>query len=138
MIVAIIFRSTTILVLAGFLLSGCSDMGTDPAPSNSQNPPPQSQELSFQNDVRPIFQSFGCTSCHGSSGGLTVTSVAQLLKGGDHGTAVVAGKPESSLLIAKLSSSPPFGNRMPQGGPYLPDSTVQKIRLWIAQGAKDN
>jgi len=117
---------------------GCSDMGTDPSTPTSQNSPVQTQEVSFQNHVRPIFQSFGCASCHGGSGGLTVTTVAQLLKGGDHGPAIVAGKPESSILISKLSASPPFGSRMPQGGPYLADSVAQVVRLWITQGAKDN
>jgi hypothetical protein len=69
---------------------------------------------------------------------LFVNSVAQLLRGGDHGPAVVAGKADTSNLVRKLSSTPPFGDRMPQGGPYLPDSTLQVIKLWINQGAKDN
>ena len=128
------------LALTMLIISGCSDKGSSPVAADppTTTPPQQTLDVSFQTHVRPIFQSFGCTSCHGGSGGLTVTSVAQLLNGGDHGPAIVAGKPESSVLISKLSANPPFGSRMPQGGPYLPDSTVQKIRLWIAQGAKDN
>lgn len=117
---------------------GCSDLGTDPSTPTSQNSPVQTQEVSFQNHVRPIFQSFECTSCHGGSGGLTVTTVTQLLSGGNHGPAIVAGKSESSTLITKLSARPPFGSRMPQGGPYLPDSTIQIIARWINQGAKNN
>ena len=67
-----------------------------------------------------------------------MTTAALLLKGGDHGPAVIAGKSESSILIAKLQANPGFGSRMPQGGPYLPDSTIQIIARWINQGAKNN
>jgi len=122
------------------MIAGCSDMGSasvDPEPLKTP-PPTQTGEVSFANQVSPIFQRYGCYGCHGGSGGLFVTSVAQLLRGGDHGPAVVPGKADSSNLVRKLSAAPPFGDRMPQGGPYLPDSTIQVIRFWINQGAKDN
>ena len=127
-------------VLVTFFLSGCSDMGSAPAAPNQVTTPPlaQGSDVSFAGQVAPIFQRYGCYGCHGGSGGLFVTSVAQLLRGGDHGPAVIAGKADTSVLVRKLSSTPPFGDRMPQGGPYLPDSTLQVIRLWINQGAKDN
>lgn len=119
----------------------CQDMGSEPV-ANIQPPPPPppppAQEVSFQSNIKPIFQSYGCNGCHGGSGGLFVQTVAQLLKGGDHGPALVAGKADSSNIIKKLSPTPPFGDRMPQGGPYLPDSTLQTIRTWINQGAKNN
>ena len=121
--------------------TGCSDIGSAPvAPDSSvSNPPPQDgQNVSFQSQISPIFQRYGCYGCHGGSGGLFVTSVGQLLRGGDNGAAVIAGKADSSNLVRKLSSSVPFGDRMPQGGPFLADSTLQTIRLWINQGAKDN
>ena len=65
-------------------------------------------------------------------------TVAQLLQGGVDGPAVISGKADASVIIKKLSANPPFGDRMPQGGPYLPDSTMQVIKDWINQGAKDN
>jgi hypothetical protein len=90
------------------------------------------------NDVRPILARYGCISCHGGNGGLFVGTVEQLRQGGQHGPAVTPGNAAGSLIIQKLSSIPPFGDRMPQGGPYLPDSTVQVIRNWITEGALDN
>lgn len=120
---------------------GCSDMGSAPvAPDTSVNngPPDQGQTVSFQNHITPIFQRYGCFGCHGGSGGLFVATVPQLLRGGDHGASVIAGNADASNLVRKLASAPPFGDRMPQGGPYLPDSTLQTIRLWVNQGAKDN
>ena len=44
----------------------------------------------------------------------------------------------TAILIKKLSAAPPFGSRMPQGGPNLPDSTVTVLRNWINQGALNN
>ncbi len=127
--------------MAALILAGCSDMGSAPVAADDLTttpPSPQGQAVSFANQVSPIFQRYGCSGCHGGSGGLFVATVAQLLRGGDHGPAVVPGKADTSNLVRKLSPAPPFGDRMPQGGPYLADSTIQTIKLWINQGAKDN
>ena len=94
--------------------------------------------VSFSSDILPIFVQKGCASCHGGSGGLFVGSVAQLLQGGDHGPAIVPGNADASHIVQKLSSTPPFGSRMPLGGPYLPTSTIQVIKDWINQGALNN
>ncbi len=125
------------LFLAVGLMSGCSDNGTAPDQPPATTPP-TGQGISFSTRVLPILARHGCTGCHGGTSGLTVGTVAGLLNGGNHGPAVVPGKADSSLIVRKLSSSPPFGARMPQGGPYLPDSTVQVIRTWIDEGAKNN
>lgn len=95
-------------------------------------------QLSFLRDVRPIFLIKNCINCHGGGVGLYVGTVAQLLQGGTSGPAIVPGSADSSLLIQKLSPNPPFGERMPQYGPYLPDSLDLIIKTWINQGAKDN
>jgi hypothetical protein len=130
-----------VFVAAALVLAGCSDQGSNPANADTSVPPSTTSEstsVSFQTQIKPIFQRYGCASCHGGSGGLFVQSVAQLLQGGTDGPAVTPGKADNSLIIRKLSSTPPFGDRMPQGGPYLPDNTVQVIKDWINQGAKDN
>ena len=49
---------------------------------------------------------------------------------------VAAGNPSDSYLIRKLEGAPGIvGSRMPLGGPFLPQSTIDSIRLWIANGA---
>jgi len=93
--------------------------------------------VSFSSNILPIFLRNGCLSCHGGLGGLEVGTVAQLLRGGDHGPVIVPGNAAASHIIQKLSPNPPFGERMPLGG-SLPDSTVQVIRNWINQGAHNN
>jgi len=120
------------LSLCLWLLSGCNSSMTDPTV------PAPSGGTSFRSAVLPILRTNRCETCHGGTSGLTVGTVAGLLHGGDHGPAVLPGNADSSLIIRKLSPSPPFGSRMPLGGPYLPDSTVAVIRAWINEGAKDN
>jgi hypothetical protein len=125
-----------VVLVAAIFTPGCSDKGDNPM---AVNPPPQTGgQISFLQNVRPILQQYGCISCHGGSGGLVVGTVAQLMQGGDHGPAVVPNNADGSNIVKKISPNPPFGDRMPQGGPYLPDSTIQKIKDWINQGAKDN
>ena len=116
------------------LLAGCKDSGTEPEPAT----PPSAATVSFSQQVLPILSAKGCTGCHGGSGGLIVGTVADLLKGGNHGPAVVAGDGAGSNLVKKLISPPPFGQRMPLGGSQLPDSTINVIKTWINEGAKNN
>src|SRR5512140_3117363 len=127
------------LVLAGSLIiAGCHDLGTAPELTSTTppSPPPSEGTLTYSANILPVLQQRGCISCHGGSGNLVVGSVAQLLQGGLHGPAIVPGNGAGSNIIKKLSPNPPFGDRMPQGGPYLPDSTIQMIKSWIDQGAK--
>ena len=48
--------------------------------------------VSFATDIIPVFIHSGCYACHGGSGGLFVHTVAELLQGGQHGPAIVAGE----------------------------------------------
>jgi len=97
-------------------------------------------QVSFSQDVRPLLVQFGCTGCHGGTSGLTVGTVAGLLAGGiqSQGPVVIPGDGAGSILVRKISPSPPFGSRMPQGGPFMPDASIVIIRTWIDQGALNN
>jgi hypothetical protein len=49
---------------------------------------------------------------------------------------VAAGNPNDSYLVRKLEGAPGIvGSRMPLGGPFLAQTTIDSIRLWIASGA---
>jgi hypothetical protein len=48
---------------------------------------------------------------------------------------VIPGNPNASFIIQKLEGTQTLGDRMPDFGPYLPQSTIDVIRLWIANGA---
>jgi hypothetical protein len=116
---------------------GCKDMGTE-IPAQTVPVPPSGGTISFASDVLPILNDAGCTGCHGGNGGLTVATVPQLLAGGNHGPAIVPGNADSSNLVRKLLTPPPFGSRMPLGRSPLPDASIAVIKSWINQGAKNN
>jgi len=95
--------------------------------------------ISFKNDVLPVFQTKGCTGCHGGTNQLYVDSYAHLMLGNSlHGPVVTPDSGEQSVIIKKLRGTAGFGVRMPYGGPYLDDATIATISLWITQGALNN
>ncbi len=99
--------------------------------------PFKSRTISYGTRVNPVFQS-NCVGCHGGTAGLFVDTYAHLLSGtSSNGPVVSPGNGEGSYLIRKLRGTAP-GSRMPQGGPYLPDETINKISTWIQQGAANN
>ncbi|MFV1883077.1 MAG: T9SS type A sorting domain-containing protein [Balneola sp.] len=94
-------------------------------------------QVDYASQIQPIFNA-SCTSCHGGSGGLTLTSFSTLMSsvGSNYGSnIVVPGNPDGSGLVDKIEPSPQFGSRMPQGGPFLSQSEINLIRTWIAEGA---
>ena len=59
----------------------------------------------FEKDIRPIFKTH-CFQCHGEdgkeNGDLDVRLKRLLLEGGEHGPAIVSGRPDKSLLFQKV------------------------------------
>ena len=92
-------------------------------------------------DILPIMF-LRCTACHGPAredGGLNLSSREAMLKGGKSGPALVAGKPDQSLIVQKLRS----GEMPPKKGldevslrPITPPE-IDKLVSWIAQGAPE-
>ena len=90
--------------------------------------------VNFSTEIKPLFSS--CTGCHGSSGGLSLSSYTSLMTGGESGAVVTPGDGAGSLLIKKLRGT--AGTRMPKGQDPLNDTTINLIETWINEGAKDN
>jgi len=91
--------------------------------------------IHFARDIAPVLADH-CLECHGtqqSSGGLQLSDIKALLKGGNSGLAVMPGKPDESLLIKKLKGT--AGERMPFKRAALPAETIAKFEKWIAEGA---
>jgi mono/diheme cytochrome c family protein len=92
----------------------------------------------YQQQINPILDA-NCVSCHGEpkrKGGLRVDSYDLLMKGGKHGTVIVAGQPERSLLLQRVTL--PEGHKlfMPaEGKPSLKPEQIALVRAWILQGA---
>ena len=72
--------------------------------------------LSFKKDVYPIIDR-NCLPCHSEDNfnpsELTLDTYQTLKTGGQHGTPFRPGNSKGSLIIQKLSPSPPFEDRMP-------------------------
>jgi hypothetical protein len=88
----------------------------------------------FETRIRPIFFEH-CYECHGGAqvkGGLRLNSLSGFLAGGDSGPAVVAGKPEESLLVEAVRYDGSI--QMPPTG-KLPEEKIRLIARWVAMGA---
>src|SRR4051812_18486024 len=90
----------------------------------------------FEKDIRPILKAH-CFQCHGESGklkgDLDVRLTRLMLKGGENGPAIVAGKPTESLLFTKVRDG-----EMPKGEKEkkLSAKELAVLEQWIAAGAK--
>src|SRR4051812_15389150 len=88
----------------------------------------------FDKTIAPILVK-NCVNCHNASepkGGFDLTRKEGLLKGGKSGPAVVAGKPEESYLIQRVTegSMPPK-----KKGPRLSAGDVAFLTHWVKAGA---
>jgi mono/diheme cytochrome c family protein len=89
----------------------------------------------FKKHVRPILTS-QCVKCHGGAkteGELDLTDRDRLLKGGDHGAAIVPGEPKKSLLYLMVAHEEKPA--MPYKAARLSDGAVRQIGAWIENGA---
>jgi hypothetical protein len=100
--------------------------------------------ISYIHDVLPqIFENgqFGCASCHGGQNNLYLESVEAILRGdSDHGPVVIPRDGAGSIIVQKISPTPPFDARMPLGcsGNCVGDEQRQLLMDWIDQGARNN
>ncbi len=104
----------------------------DPEPP-AEDPKPV-QTLSYDRDVQPIMQR-ACAGCHGrmrKRGGVDLSTLAAVRRGGDNGPILKPGKPDDSAIYESITAG-----RMP---PKMPEAVTpaerRLIRDWIAAGAK--
>jgi uncharacterized membrane protein/mono/diheme cytochrome c family protein len=95
----------------------------------------QIQELNLQ--VRTIF-AHSCTNCHGEAkakGDLRLDSKEAILKGGENGPVLVAGRPEKSDLVRRIKLPRSHKEAMPSKGKGLTVQEIATIEYWVKQGA---
>ena len=91
----------------------------------------------FETRIRPVLVQH-CYQCHAADskevgGKLLLDTRDGLLKGGEAGPAIKAGKPEDSLIIQTLRYD---GLEMPPDKP-LPDNVINHFVEWVKRGAPD-
>ncbi len=92
---------------------------------------PRAQVRVFDSTVAPILAR-RCLDCHSGpepKGKLNLSTNATAVRGGKHGQAIVAGKPDESLVWERVES-----DEMPPKEP-LPEAEKSVLRNWIATGA---
>ena len=115
----------------------------DPKMDISKLPPPaKKKDVSFDKDVKAIYDK-SCVKCHSgekAKGDLRLDTRQGVLKGGESGPVVVAGKSDQSNLIFYIADLVPDMEMPPlpkRGGfPALTKEQVGLVRAWIDQGAK--
>jgi hypothetical protein len=88
-------------------------------------------------EIRPVLEKT-CLPCHGpqtKSSGLDLSTRDGLLKGGEHGPAIVLGDPKASLLYRLVSHE--AEPHMPYKTDRLPQETIDRIADWIKAGAPE-
>jgi uncharacterized membrane protein len=105
------------------------------SPQDSQ----KTRSLTYTTDIAPVITK-ACLPCHAAESenpsGLSLDNYELMMKGGEHGKPVVAGKPDESSLFTKLSAKPPYGRQMPRKRPPLTAEEINLISTWISEGAK--
>jgi mono/diheme cytochrome c family protein len=96
----------------------------------------------FEKEIRPLLAAH-CLQCHGGAagggvakteGGLSLTSRAALLHGGDDGPAIVPGRANESLLIRSVRHEGDF-SMPPKKEPQLTTAEIAALARWVDEGA---
>lgn len=129
------------LIISIFIAMGAMGF-TFQKSKNSGKKKTKTSVVSFKKQVFPIIKQ-NCLPCHTADqmnpSELYLETYADLMKGGKHGSPIIAGKADSSLFIKKLAAEPPFGDPMPMRRKTLISAdTVNILKKWITQGAKNN
>jgi hypothetical protein len=137
----------TLAILGVLSACGAGDgTGLDPNgnPDQGTAPPPPGPSLAaIQANV--FTPSCAVAGCHGGANaqrglrldpGYSAASLINVSSPVDGSLVrVIPYQPNTSFLIQKLEGTQSLGDRMPQGGPYIPQELINDIRQWISEGA---
>jgi len=93
--------------------------------------------VDFSKEVLPVLQR-ACLECHGTEiakSGLRLHDKANALKGGEHGAVIIAGKPDASELLRRVSLPRSDKESMPRRGTSLNAPEIAALHQWISEGA---
>lgn len=113
--------------------------------AEAEQPQAETENLSrqqldfFESKVRPLLVEH-CYECHSeesgeSNGGLLIDSAAGMRVGGVHGSTLVPGKPDESLLVRVVRYQDPKLQMPPSG--KLKQEDIDQLVDWISMGAPD-
>lgn len=85
--------------------------------------------LTWADAIGPMLQE-KCGTCHGSSGGLDLSTYESAMQGGDSGPGFVPGDAAASMIVVKQQEGNHFGQ--------LSSEELQQVIDWINAGAPEN
>ena len=91
----------------------------------------------FKDFVQPLLNE-KCVACHNnniSRGGLNLSNIESIKKGGRSGTAFVSKNPSKSLIFKRISFSQDNEKFMPPTGIPFSYHEIQLVQWWIKEGA---
>lgn len=115
-----------LFVLASLLVAASAVSAADPV-------------VTYDEHIKPIFRE-NCLKCHGEDqqkAGFNFSTYEAVLKGGNGGQAVVAGRPSTSLIFQAITAADDNA-RMPPNKPPLPAAQIELIRAWIQSGLRES
>jgi mono/diheme cytochrome c family protein len=100
-----------------------------PTPAPTEPPAPVVGAPTYDANIGSLLSS-KCGACHGAAatGGLNVTTFADLMKGGKDGTVIAAGDSANSRLV-QIQSAQHFANLSPE--------ELELVKQWIDAGAPE-
>jgi mono/diheme cytochrome c family protein len=107
-----------------------SATGAAPGTETTPSTPAVVSALTWDNSIGAMLQA-KCGTCHGAAAtaGLNLTTLADAMKGGNSGAAIVAGDSTNSLIVQKQQA----GNHP---GQLTPEEIAQLVE-WIDAGAPE-
>lgn len=117
------------------LFTNCDDTITNQDVDNTIIP---EKNVSFSKHIYPLFQ-VKCFSCHGNGryeAGLDLTLRTRFVDG----RIVVPGDTITSILVWRINR-PPRAGFAPMPPLYMPqmnNNQIKGVKIWIAEGAKEN
>ena len=118
-----------------------SGTGPIPQPESTQFAanPTEDQLAFFEKRIRPLLIE-RCYECHSAAskeigGSLLLDSRPAIVKGGDNGSPIVPGDPETSLLMTAVSHKNADLKMPPKQ--KLPDTEIADLAAWITMRAPD-
>ena len=94
-------------------------------------------DVEYERDIAPIMKTY-CAGCHNDTdkeGDLSLVSLAAVRAGTADGPIIVVSKPEESKLFQVISGAAE-PKMPPKDEPQLKPEHIERLREWIAQGAR--
>ena len=130
-----LFRAELVAALILPVGIGLSLQGADDPTSPASTPTVEHAEVSFAEEVMPLFDEY-CVRCHGNQSaelGLNLETYEGAMAGSDYGTVIEPGNVAGSLLVDMIESGD-----MPEDGDPMPAEALAVIKTWIEEGAQNN